>query len=98
MKAIMYGAGNIGRGFIGKRFSLSGWNVTFVDINEAVVEQLKKDGGYPVYVTRGNEYVKSLPPWPSRGERQEATSLSASRGPCACFFASSPVRWTPIWA
>ena len=58
MKAIMYGAGNIGRGFIGKRFSLSGWDVTFVDINEAVVEQLKKDGGYPVYVTRGNEYVK----------------------------------------
>ena len=58
MKAIMYGAGNIGRGFIGKRFSLSGWDVTFVDINEAVVNQLQKDGGYPVYVTRGNEYVK----------------------------------------
>ena len=58
MHAIMYGAGNIGRGFIGKRFSLSGWDVTFVDINEAVVKQLQKDGGYPVYVTRGNEYVK----------------------------------------
>ena len=54
----MYGAGNIGRGFIGKRFYLSGWDVTFVDINEATVKQLQNDGGYPVYVTRGNEYVK----------------------------------------
>lgn len=58
MHAIMYGAGNIGRGFIGKRFYLSGWRVTFVDINEATVKQLQADGGYPVYVTRGNEYVK----------------------------------------
>ncbi len=54
----MYGAGNIGRGFIGKRFYLSGYNTTFVDINDATVARLKEQGGYPVYVTRGNEYVR----------------------------------------
>ena len=31
-KAIMYGGGNIGRGFIGKVFSDSGYEVCFLDI------------------------------------------------------------------
>ncbi|MCI9383732.1 MAG: mannitol-1-phosphate 5-dehydrogenase, partial [Lachnospiraceae bacterium] len=32
MKAVMYGGGNIGRGFIGMLFSESGYEVTFVDV------------------------------------------------------------------
>lgn len=48
MKAVMYGAGNIGRGFIGTLFSESGYEVTFVDVAESVVEALKKNREYPV--------------------------------------------------
>ena len=59
-KALMYGAGNIGRGFIGKRFYLSGYNTVFVDVNTDMVEKLRAAGKYPIYVTRGNEYV---PEW-----------------------------------
>lgn len=59
-KAVMYGAGNIGRGFIGKRFYLSGYETTFIDVNADLVEQLKAAGRYPIYVTRGTEYV---PEW-----------------------------------
>ena len=33
-KFIMYGAGNIGRGFIGQTFSDSGYKVGFVDIHK----------------------------------------------------------------
>ena len=33
MKAIMYGAGNIGRGFIGQKFYLSGYDTTFIDVD-----------------------------------------------------------------
>ncbi len=55
-KAVMYGAGNIGRGFIGQLFSLSGYEVTFIDINEAVISQLQNDRSYPLYITRGEEY------------------------------------------
>ena len=44
MKAVMYGGGNIGRGFIGMLFSESGYEVTFVDVAETVVEQLQKKG------------------------------------------------------
>lgn len=60
MKAVMYGAGNIGRGFIGQRFYLSGYETTFIDVNDAVVNELNSQKKYPIYVTRGTEYV---PEW-----------------------------------
>lgn len=47
---IMYGAGNIGRGFIGPLFSKAGYRVGFVDINKEVIGRLNTDGRYPVYV------------------------------------------------
>jgi mannitol-1-phosphate 5-dehydrogenase len=47
-KAVMYGAGNIGRGFIGQLFSESGYHVVFIDIADSVVDRLNKDGCYPV--------------------------------------------------
>ena len=48
MKAVMYGAGNIGRGFIGMLFSASGYVVTFVDVARPVIEALNRDKKYPV--------------------------------------------------
>ncbi len=60
MKAIMYGAGNIGRGFIAQRFYLSGYHTTFIDVNADVVNEINKEKKYPIYVTRGTEYV---PEW-----------------------------------
>ena len=47
-KAVMYGAGNIGRGFIGKVFSESGMQVVFIDVVQEVVDKLNADGQYPV--------------------------------------------------
>lgn len=44
----MYGAGNIGRGFIGKVFSENGFSVGFVDINKEVIGRLNADKEYPV--------------------------------------------------
>lgn len=44
----MYGAGNIGRGFIGQLFSESGYEVTFIDVNQDIVNKLNKDGKYPI--------------------------------------------------
>ena len=54
-QAVMYGAGNIGRGFIGALFSLSGYHVTFVDVAEAVVRQLRERKSYPVRYIDGKE-------------------------------------------
>lgn len=58
-KFIMYGAGNIGRGFIGQSFSLAGYKVGFVDINMAVIDKLNADKCYPVNVVsnEGNNEI-----------------------------------------
>ncbi|MBX4164260.1 MULTISPECIES: mannitol-1-phosphate 5-dehydrogenase [Priestia] len=47
-QAIHFGAGNIGRGFIGALFSQSNYHVTFVDIAEKIINQLNTDEGYNV--------------------------------------------------
>ena len=41
-KFVMYGAGNIGRGFIGQLFSNAGYKVGFVDINKEVIKYVYK--------------------------------------------------------
>lgn len=49
-KAVMYGAGNIGRGFIGKVFSESGYKVCFLDIDKKLIEAFNKDNEYDVKI------------------------------------------------
>ena len=48
MKAVHFGAGNIGRGFIGLQLVKSGYDVCFIDVNAEVVEALKARGTYTV--------------------------------------------------
>lgn len=47
-QAVMYGGGNIGRGFIGALLSQSGYGVTFVDVADPVVQALRENHTYPV--------------------------------------------------
>lgn len=47
-QAVHFGAGNIGRGFIGALFSQSGYHVVFVDIAEQIIDQLNKEKQYNV--------------------------------------------------
>ncbi|TYS14855.1 mannitol-1-phosphate 5-dehydrogenase [Rossellomorea vietnamensis] len=47
-QAVHFGAGNIGRGFIGALFSQSGYHVTFVDIADSVINKLNKEKQYNV--------------------------------------------------
>ena len=58
-RAVMYGAGNIGRGFIGLLFSQSGYDVAFLDINMEVIDRLNADRQYPVTIVSndGNREV-----------------------------------------
>lgn len=59
MKAVMYGGGNIGRGFIGALFAQSGYKVTFIDVAERVIETLNAEHRYPVRIV-SNEGFEDL--------------------------------------
>ena len=54
MKAVMYGGGNIGRGFISMLFSASGYDVAIVDVVDTVVETLNREHQYPVRILSGS--------------------------------------------
>jgi len=59
MKALMYGAGNIGRGFIGQLFFQNGYDTTFVDVNPEIIDALNEKGEYPLQIV-SNESCSNL--------------------------------------
>ena len=75
-QAVMYGGGNIGRGFIGATLSQSGYKVTFIDVAEPVVKALQEKEQYPVrYVSsEGHEDVVIEHVTAVNGNDQEAAS------------------------
>jgi len=48
MKSVHFGAGNIGRGFIGQLLHEAGYDIAFLDVQEDVVRALKERGRYEV--------------------------------------------------
>ena len=56
MKAVMYGGGNIGRGFIGALLSNSGYEVQFVDVVDDVINTLNKEHTYPIRIIKGDSF------------------------------------------
>ena len=55
-RAVMYGGGNIGRGFIGALLSQSGYRVTFIDVAEPVIKALQEKGKYPIRIVSTEGY------------------------------------------
>ncbi|UFT99165.1 mannitol-1-phosphate 5-dehydrogenase [Radiobacillus kanasensis] len=59
MQAVHFGAGNIGRGFIGLLLYQSGFHTTFVDVNKTVIDALNERKRYSV--TLSDENSEKLP-------------------------------------
>jgi mannitol-1-phosphate 5-dehydrogenase len=59
MKAVHFGAGNIGRGFIGLLLHNAGYEITFVDVNDSLVAELQAKGQYAVQLAneQGDTYL-----------------------------------------
>jgi len=55
-KAVHFGAGNIGRGFLGQLYSQSGWQTVFVDIDARVIEALNGRGRYDIEILGDENY------------------------------------------
>ncbi|MCM3127896.1 MULTISPECIES: mannitol-1-phosphate 5-dehydrogenase [unclassified Paenibacillus] len=49
-KAIQFGAGNIGRGFIGALLSQADYHVVFADINEEMINELNNKKSYQIHI------------------------------------------------
>ncbi len=49
-KALIFGAGNIGRGFLGLELYKSGYSITFTDVDEKVLNAIKTKAGYEVEI------------------------------------------------
>ncbi|MDR0599985.1 MAG: mannitol-1-phosphate 5-dehydrogenase [Treponema sp.] len=52
MKLLQFGAGNIGRSFLGRLFSAAGWEVVFADVDERLVSLLNERRYYTVAIKR----------------------------------------------
>lgn len=59
MKAVHFGAGNIGRGFIGELLHNSGFEITFVEVDKKTVDYINKNNNYDVYIINDN-YRKEI--------------------------------------
>jgi len=59
-KAIQFGAGNIGRGFLGQLFYETGYRTTFVDVMHDLIDQLNERGAYPLRIVDDNTYTLTI--------------------------------------
>ncbi|ATA60200.1 mannitol-1-phosphate 5-dehydrogenase [Geobacillus stearothermophilus] len=81
MQAVHFGAGNIGRGFIGSLLAASGYKVVFVDVNEQIVRLLKERGEYRVIVAgeqREEQWVRGVSALNSQTEREQVIAAIAA--------------------
>ncbi|WP_213991266.1 mannitol-1-phosphate 5-dehydrogenase [Sodalis sp. dw_96] len=60
MKALHFGAGNIGRGFIGKLLADAGIEVVFADVNQVVLDALNARHEYEVHVVGEQSRVETV--------------------------------------
>jgi len=64
-QAIIFGAGNIGRGFMGQLFSESGCEVTFVDVDRPLLDTLNERSRYTIRLVT-NEQTEEVTVGPVR--------------------------------
>ncbi len=59
-RLLVFGAGNIGRSFVGQVFSRSGWDLVFVDVDQALVAALNERRQYEIVIKRVASADESL--------------------------------------
>ncbi len=59
-KAIQFGAGNIGRGFIGALLANAGYHVIFADVNEQMINALNEQKSYNIHILDLEKSVQTI--------------------------------------
>lgn len=57
---VIFGAGKIGRSFIGQLFSRGGYEVVFVDVSHSVIDALNQRGNYNVIIKDDQESILNI--------------------------------------
>lgn len=60
-KIVIFGAGKIGRSFVGQLFGCSGYRVVFVDVDTLLIERLNQQGSYRVVIKGDKEEEITVP-------------------------------------
>jgi len=60
MKALHFGAGNIGRGFIGKLLADAGFQLTFADVNPVLLDAINARHSYQVHVVGEQQQIETV--------------------------------------
>jgi len=60
LRAVVFGAGSVGRGFLGQLFSESGYEVVFIDVDEVLVSVLSERGCYSLRLSSVVSVVEQM--------------------------------------
>jgi len=80
-KAVQFGAGNIGRGFLGELFSKSGYEIIFVEVNPEIIRQLNQRGEYLLRIVGDNPHditVKNVSAVDAKDTGKVAETISSA--------------------
>ncbi|MDZ5710675.1 mannitol-1-phosphate 5-dehydrogenase [Jeotgalibacillus haloalkalitolerans] len=62
MRALHFGAGNIGKGFIGYLLSKNGYEVCFVDVNQQMIDHINSHNRYDVELLSDDRRIETISP------------------------------------
>lgn len=91
MKAVHFGAGSIGRGFIADLLHDSGYDVTLVDVNSQLNQQINQTHSYHLYVIEENYQEKTI-------DRVKALSPIEETNEVIQEIISADILTTAVWA
>lgn len=59
-KIVLFGAGKIGRSFIGQLFSMGGYEVVFIDLYKELIDELNRKGNYNVIIKSTRDEIMNI--------------------------------------
>ena len=77
MKAVHFGAGNIGRGFVGLLLHNAGYDLVFADVVESLIQRLKDADSYVVHEVGENPRTQEVRGFSALNSAAEAEALTA---------------------
>ena len=96
MIAVHFGAGNIGRGFIGQLLHEAGYRLIFLDVNDETVQALKTEESYQVLETGSGaktHRIDNFTAFNSQTEAEEAARAIASADVLTCSVGVSVLKF-----